>query len=363
MVMAGEANGKILDADVWRDFCNRLAAAGDVIMRPEVPASVVDRAEGFRYLTRLLRIGLVQSLEAANPDFPFFYRPGDEYTKYGGDNPDNVYWSAMVRGDRDYRITATRGTIYYFSIGSKAFRMEKDGSIESTGELTGSDLKIGPDGKYEILVSSKPQPGNWLPMTTNTNFLLIRQTYLDRKTEIPGTFKIERIGGETAPAPLDPAFLETALRRTADFVHGNAARFLDFLLPFATEKNTMIARDQDYFFKAGGDPLITYLYGFFDLAPDEAWVIDITPPKNIFWNCSLYNWWNESFDYEHRPVTINNNTGKRNPDGSLTVVVAAKDMGVGNWLDTAGHRQGFALFRWYAADGNPQPTTKVVKLT
>jgi len=155
--------------------------AGEAILRPEAPATILDRAEGFRYLTRLVRVGLIQSLEAADPDFPFFYRPSDEFTKYGGDNPDNVYWSAMVKGDRDYRITGMRGTINYFSIGSKAFRMEKDGSIESTGELNGAEMKVGSGGKFEIIVSGKSHIGNWLPTKAETNFLLIRQTYLDRK--------------------------------------------------------------------------------------------------------------------------------------------------------------------------------------
>jgi len=268
----------------------------------------------------------------------------------------------MILGDRDYRITGTRGTIYYFSIGSKAFRMDKDGSIESTGELNGADMTIGADGTFEIIVSSRPQPGNWLPVKTESNFLLIRQTYLDRAAELPGSFKIERIGGPAAPAPLDPVFLAHALRRTADFVHGNARKFGDWTLPFTKDKNAMVARDQEYFFKAGGDPLITYLYGYFELSPEQGLLIDVVPPKAIFWNFSLYNWWNESFDYVHRPVTINNHTAQRNADGSLTVLIAARDAGVGNWLDTAGHREGLALFRWYAADGNPQPKCRVVEL-
>ena len=352
----------MLDAKVWREFCEQLADAGDVILRPDVPANAINRAEGFRYLTRLLRIGLLQNLEAADPEFPFFYRPGDEYTKYGGDNPDNVYWSAMVKGDNDYLITATRGTIHYFSIGSKAFLMDKNGTIESTGELTGDDLQIGPDGCYEIHVSRSRKDGNWLPMTSDTNFLLIRQTYLDRKNEIPGTFDIRQVGGRTAPAPLDEVFLQGALQRTVQFVKGNASRFVDFLLPFAPDVNQLRKRDQEYFFKAGGDPLINYLYGYFVLDSEDAWVIEVMPPEASFWNFSLYNWWNESFDYVNRPVTINNYTAKRNSDGRLTIVVAARDPGFGNWLDTAGHTEGFALLRAYEAKPYDEPVCKVVKL-
>jgi hypothetical protein len=56
-------------------------------------------------------------------------------------------------------------------------------------------------------------------------------------------------------------------------------------------------------------------------------------------------------------------TARLNTDGSVTIVVAARDPGVGNWLDTAGHREGFILFRSYAAKHNPLPDCRVVKLS
>ena len=358
--------GRIFSGEAWRDFCRRLSLAGDAVLRPEAPASMLNRAEGFRYLTRLLRIGLIQNLEAADPDFPFFYRPADEITKYGGDNPDNVYWSAMVRGDRDYRITGTRGTMYYFSIGSKAFRMEKDGTIESTGELNGADMKWASDGRFEIVVSSKqPNADNWLPMSPETNFLLMRQTYLDRATEIPGSFKIERIGGPTSPAPLDPQFLETALRRTADFVHGNALKFGDWLPGFQATPNQMPQMDQERFWKAGGDPLLRYHYGYFRLAADEAWVIRVIPPECIYWSFALYDWWLETLDYRYHRITVNKHSAKLNDDGSLTlqVVAAYATSASMNWIDTAGHLEGLALFRWLGAPTNPEADCRVIKLS
>jgi hypothetical protein len=352
---------RVFTGEAWRDFCAKLADAGEAILRPDAPATPLDRAEGFRYLSRLVRIGLLQGLEAMDPDFPIFYRGSDETAKYGADNPDNVYWNTMVKGDRDYRITGNRGTIYYFSIGSKAFLMETKATIRSTGELKGADLKVGPDGKFEIICSSKPQRGNWLPMTPDTSGILIRQTYLDRKTEIPGTFKIERIGGPAVPAPLDSAFLEAGFQRAALFVRGNAQHFGDWMQRFEAHPNQMPTLDQDFYWKAGGDPLINYRYGYYDIAPDEAWVVTMPAPDGIFWNFSLYNWWLESFDYVHRQVTVNNHAAKLNPDGTVTVVVADHDPGMGNWLDTSGHRKGVLLLRSYAPKSNPETKCKVVK--
>jgi hypothetical protein len=357
-----ESVKRVLSGESWRNFCQRLADAGEVVLRPDVPDTPLDRAEGFRYLSRLLRIGLMQFLEAADTDSPFFYRSCDEISKWGADNPDNIYWNARVRGDRDYRITGTRGSVHY--LGLMALQQGAGGGTSPfSGALQGSDMAIGPDGKFEIIVSAKEHSGNWLRTTAATNTIIVRQTFLDRRTEIPGTFHIEQVGGTRTPAPLDPIFLDTAFRNTADFVHGTAVRFTkDWNGPYMEKPNQIWIRDQSYFKAMGGDPTLHYMIAYFDLQPDEAWVIDVTPPDCPMWNFTAYNWWNESLDYVHRPVTVNKHTAKYNPDNSVTIVVAGRDAGLGNWIDTAGHKEGPVMFRWFSAKTIPLPKTRVVKL-
>ena len=41
-----EALAKVLSGRTWEEFCDRLKAAGQVILRPEAPATEIDRAEG-----------------------------------------------------------------------------------------------------------------------------------------------------------------------------------------------------------------------------------------------------------------------------------------------------------------------------
>jgi hypothetical protein len=43
-------------------------------------------------------------------------------------------------------------------------------------------------------------------------------------------------------------------------------------------------------------------------------------------------------------------------------VVAARDPGVGNWIDTCGHDSGTALLRWLGAATHPLPRCRVVPL-
>src|SRR5262249_44299231 len=185
---------------------------------------------------------------AARP-WPYFSRLSHETAKIGADNPDNVYYNTTVSGEFDYRITGRRGTMAYFSIVSNTFRFDVDGSCAPGGALMDEDIRCGPNGEVEIIASARPQSGNWRPMAPDTNFIIIRQSYLDRSRETPGQFKIERIGGPSVPPPLDPRFLHDALLETAGFVKGIAATFAEWTRLFRQHPNQMPAIDQQMFQK------------------------------------------------------------------------------------------------------------------
>ena len=102
-----QADTAVLTGQAWTDFCRALEAAGKVVL--EGPDTVLDRAEGIRYLARLTRNSLYATFENSDPDRPRWQ--GLDLVKIGADNPDNIYHSAPVRGTNTYRITGQRGTI------------------------------------------------------------------------------------------------------------------------------------------------------------------------------------------------------------------------------------------------------------
>ena len=351
-------------AHVWRDFCDRLSEAGEVLLRPEAPATALDQAEGLRYLSRLTRTSLNMLVDSADPDFPRIFLLTDDKVKIGADNPDNLYQQIVVRGDRDYRLWGKRGTVPYLSIGSKANRYAIDGTMASTGEIEFADVKLEADGSFEIIASRNPQPGrNWLPLADDTTLLIIRQTFEDKAAQTPAEVHVERIGGPATPALLTPDQITAQLIASAAWVKGTAGTFATWSEWFKSEPNRIYqGHDQTTWYRAGGDPKIWYGHMYYTLQPGEALILDVMPPPCRMWNFQIDNWWMESLDHVHQKVWVNSAQARYEPDGSVVIVCADEDPGFGNWIDLAGHRQGTALWRWIEAEQHPVPQVRTVKL-
>ena len=50
-------------------------------------------------------------------------------------------------------------------------------------------------------------------------------------------------------------------------------------------------------------------------------------------------------------------------DGTFRIAIAHRDPGLPHWLDTAGHSEGGAIFRWLLPEGDRErPTFRVIKI-
>ncbi|MAT95456.1 MAG: hypothetical protein CME59_23050 [Halioglobus sp.] len=353
----------ILDGSLWARFCEELKAAGDVVLQAQTPPDLMNRAEGFRYLTRLLRAGLDSYVESSDPRFPRFFQLANETIKIGNDNPDNIYHNANVDGSLDYKLKGNRGTVDYLSFGTKAGSYATTGSMEPTGQLEAADLALDDNGDFEIILSSRPHAGNWLPMREDSESLIVRQTFGDRSRERAATYSIECVSPR-ADDSIDPAAFAGQLMRSAGFVKNTADLFVQWMDRYSAHINRLPADDQARCQRAGGDSSIYYLQSYWKLAPDEALLIHARDiPKCRTWNFQLSNYWMESLDYRYHRVCVNKHTAAYNSDGSVTVVVAHSDPGddCPNWLTTAGHDQGGMLWRWVEADAHPPVECRVVK--
>ncbi len=65
---------RILDGRSWEEFCDTLKAAGSVVLSETSPDDPFNRAEGWRYLTRLTRAAFESFVESGDAQAPEFRR-------------------------------------------------------------------------------------------------------------------------------------------------------------------------------------------------------------------------------------------------------------------------------------------------
>ncbi len=356
------AYNELVTGKSWDRFCDTLKSAGASVMGMDSPKDPLSQAEGYRYLSRLVRAGLEAFIEYSDPRLPVFRRMVHETVKMGADNPDNHYLNCTISGEYEYLISGYRNSVHFLGFSTQKGNYGDKEGLQGTGFLDSTQLETREDGYFTLVVSAAPREGNWLPMERESNLLIARQTFLDKDIEVPAEITIKRIDSEEVPEPLSPARVSEGLDTASKLVAGASLMFARWAKGFQKHINTLPLMDPDFSTAAGGDPKIAYYHSYWKLAEEEALVIEVTPPKCEFWNFQVNNHWMESLDYRYHRIHINGHTARYNPDGSVRIVVAGKDPGCDNWLTTAGHDCGTMLLRWVKAETRPQPQTGVVSL-
>lgn len=357
-----DATEYLASGRAWDDFCDALKERGKDLLRETAPKSPVDLAEGHRYLAQMLRSAFELILEGGDPERPWLFTSLHETMKIGWDNPDNIHTNARLSGEHTYRLSGTRGDAYLMSIAIYG------GSYSSGGGSTENfvwvdELEIGPDGRFEAILSAKEHPGNWVRLTPQAKTMMIRQTFTDRKRQTAAQLRIERIDdGGARPGPLSPEYVVGALRRANAYIRGTNKIFFDWSDLWKTKPNTFWESDAEAAAAQQGIPNQFYASGYWMLGDDQAIVFDIEPPRCRYWAIVLSNYWGQSFDYRYHPVDVNMERAVYREDGRARIVIAHDDPGLAgvNWLSTEGHREGVWTLRYLEADAHPLPVPRVV---
>jgi len=354
-----------MNGRAWEEFCDGLKAAGQLVFEEAAPDTGLDRAEGYRYLTRMLRGGLESFMEGGDAAFPVLRCPAHETIKLGADNPDNHYQTAPISPEYEYRLRGTRGSVDYLGLSTVVNRYSSGGGMKTDGFLDSRQLEIDEDGSFEVVISHREQPGNWLPMGPDCNALNVRQTFQDRRNETRAELVLERIGmEEERPEPLTPEKLDRALQGVIQFLTNTTGMFAKWAESFVPTTNQVAPADQAYCQAIGGDPNIYYFHSAWELAEDEALVVEApTIPACQTWNFVLQNWWMESLDFRYHTIHFNKHTAHYEPDGSVKIVVAHQKPDHPNWVETTGHTRGTLCWRWIGADEHPPVNARVVKFS
>jgi hypothetical protein len=358
-----EQRARLLDGRAWEAFCRDLAAAGRAVLDFPLETAESDalRAEGFRYLLGLVRSGLYNALELAEPEAPRWIRNPDSQAKWGAENPDNQYLWARVDPRAAYRVFGERRNVYDFLLEVKEGHMQLGDDRVFTA-VTARDLHFDEEGRFSLLLApEKPagHAGDFVPLHPDGSYLQVRQYLLDWARESPASFFIERIGG-AAPRALTAAAMADRLDLAGEWTLTTTRFWIDWVEQLRRGwRPGQIAPARRF---VGGAPDIYYGNDWFKLGDGEALIFESEPPDARYWQIELCDPWFKTLEFASRQTSLNHLQAHIDGDGRFRCVIAHQDPGVPNWLDTAGNREGMIQYRWIWTRTNPQPSLRCVPL-
>ena len=350
---------RVMDGRVWDEFCERMKATGHKVLAA-APDDPLDRAEGLRYVARLAR-GFLRDLVADAQPARVPFVPG-EWLKIGLDNPDYVYFSAKLDTGGCYVLRGELADAARIGFGIYSGALGTPTGLVCDGYLDSEALSLDERGRFEIPIGRDEEPGKGLRMGPATNALNARITLLRRAEQRLPELELVRLDPAAKPPPLDPAAFSRGLDRVGLVLDGTVGQFLNWTKAFHAHRHAVVEIDPKLSAMAQGDPKTRYFYSYWEIGEDEAFVVDLEPPPCEYWNLQIGNHWLESFDFMSFRTHVNQETAVADQHGGVRVVIARRDPGVPNWLDTAGHARGGLALRWVGAEWIPQTTARVVRI-
>lgn len=375
-----DTDNAALDA-AWAKLCDDLRSAGEMVARDAVSDDPTMRSSGYRYLLNLLNAGLEQMVFSADAEYPEVGHLQDNTKRYATESPDCLFGHTALDPAGTYRLTGTGGRARYIGLTlydtvelyrkvdrealsrrdfAQAFRSATGGTVGAVSNP--GSLELRADGDFEVIISAQEHGGNWLPLHPDATRLMIRQYFYDWENEAPYHISVERLDLDgTGPVP-DPTVIAQQVAGVGEFVDGFAEYWAAMYSARAGIVNALLTQPPVSDSYAGDGGYIAYGGGCFEIGEDEAAIVEVTPPDCHFWNIHLGDYWGQSLDYTFRQTSLNGHQAALE-DGVFRAVVAHRDPGVANWLDTAGNRFTRCVYRWWLAESDdlPSPTVRVVK--
>ena len=269
----------------------------------------------------------------------------------------------MIRGDRTYRVTGTRGSTAY--LGFQVLAGTGLTPRRMAGYLSDTDLKLS-SGAFALVLSAVEPAAHilgaaqWIPIPADASSIVVREYIGDADTEDPATMDIECVDAE----PLQPITdAEAAEQFTAmAWTIVKLATLHRTVKPeLLTQPNALLTAEAAELGSADTTPDNLYMIGTFALEPDESLVLEFSPPDTRYWNITLESIWHECLEPRHRHSSVTNKGFRPDADGVARIAIGAKDFGHGHWLDTGGRCRGFVVLRWLDNPEAPAVRTTVCR--
>lgn len=340
-----------------------------------VTPSEMDIAEGHRYLLHMLTVGTELFVEG-NPSHPEMAQIVSPTRKLMGDNADAYYFHASIAAEGNYRIRGHNTGEVYLSLTLHSGEETGGWATGVVGALNNQQFDTDDDGNWEVLLGQNVSGSNTIRSTADTVSVISRHYYLNKTyaaadPNLHPQIVIERLDVVAPPAPPTDTVMARKIRALEQFIRANSID-RPIMNPLSTPDwfslmPNNLGKPAIWTVEEGGGGWgavdIAYSAGMFRLKPDEALIIKGVMPACLFSNVLLWNKYLQSFDYRYRQVSLNKAQMELADDGSFSIVVAHRNPGVSNWLDTEGRESGIVYWRFILPQGDIAPfETTVVPL-
>ena len=348
----------------FQHLLRQLEEAGEELHRFHAADDAVGLARGYQHLGRQLVKGFEEHL-LRDADHPFG-RVLDDRIRTGGDNPDQRYLFAPIRGGEAYRVWGRKGSAARIEL--QLYSREPYGAEDvSVGYLPDEAIAFGDDGTFTVELGPDVTGPGTLVNPPDATILNIRQIWSVWDDTDPGAVYVDRVGWEGARKTTDsPTTVAARIRAAADDIASSVRCWPELIengpLTFL-EANTL-GPLMSPGAKAGVVGRWMSL-GHYDLAPDHALVIRIPPTGAPYQGSQLADLWFGSLEYASATSSITAQQAHHAPDGVQYLVVSLEDPGYANWLDPAGVAKGIVQLRFDGLDDQPAeaPTAELVSIS
>ncbi len=339
--------------------------------------SEADIALAHRAALHILEGGLASMFEC-DPAHPQFRRIVSPWRKFTGDNPDAIYWDAPISHEHAYVVRGSVDDAVYVSFTIEMGTADGSMARATGGVINDVDFDVDDTGRFEIHFGGERRERNWLPLEPGASRITTRHYYEGgiyadggAAAADPGrnpALQIARVGAaDPAPTATD-ASVAAGIRRVIGFMR---SRTLDQppmasnpdLPPFVSLVPNQFPKPvtPGDFGLAAFDA--AYSMAPFVIGPDQALVVRGRWPECRCANVVLWNRHQQTYDYTTRQVSLNRAQTKLETDGSFRIVLAPRDPGVPNWIDTEGWPFGIVFWRFMLPDGEVEtPVATLVGL-
>ena len=343
--------------EAFSDYSGRILSVGERIGdAEELDPRLL--AEGYRYVGRLANLAHLMFVEFGDPLRPALFRFGDDTTPYGATNTDNNYYRAMVDPSATYRITARLAGVRELLVSVHEGEMAL-GRPEVLAEASLSELELDADGALELRLGGPERDRNWLPLPEGSVHVTIREFVADWEHDPLAVMHIERTDDTRTGSDIEPA----AMARNLDLAATYVERSVAFWKEYSDGLRTFVPRNALTPPRRPEGAAVNMLHGggIWELADDEALVVELEEPTASYWSIQAYMLeWMQPLDFANRVTSLNGTQVHVDADGRVRIVVSGRDPGVQNWIDTTGLADGLLSYRYVRPDSVPTPVAEVV---